>query len=241
MVVRERRGREVGLRLVTLFFTGALLAAPGCASGAGITHRVRPGENLYRISKAYGCDHVALARANRIPSPYAIKPGDRIYIPDADRELPVDLITPSAVDSAPPKPDLVVRGPEARGLAKSTRFTWPVRGKLMTAFAVSTQSPHDGIDIASTPGAVVVAADDGRVIFSDRLSSYGNVIIVEHLGSFTTVYAHNDRNLVRKGARIKRGDRIATVGTSGRARAPHLHFEIRKDNVARNPLYYLPR
>ena len=89
-------------------------------------------------------------------------------------------------------------------------------------------------------GAVTAAAD-GKVIFSDRLSSYGNVIIVEHSGGFTTVYAHNERNLVRKGARIRRGEKIATLGASGRARTPHLHFEVRKDNVARNPLYYLPR
>jgi lipoprotein NlpD len=230
----------MGRRLI-LAVTAAVLVGPGCAAAAGVTHRVRPGENLYRIGKAYGYDHIALARVNRIPPPYAIKPGDSIYIPDADRALPVDVITPRAIDAAPPKQDLFVRGPIAQGLAKSTRFTWPVRGKLMTSFSGSTQSPHDGIDIFSPPGAVVVAADDGRVIFSDRLSSYGNVIIVEHNGSFTTVYAHNDRNLVRKGARIKRGERIATVGASGRARAPHLHFEIRKDNVARNPLYYLPR
>lgn len=224
-----------------LLVVGAVVTASSCVTGAGVTHTVRPGENLYRIGKAYGYDHVALARINRIRAPYEIKPGDEIYIPDADRQLPVDLITPRASDATPPQSEIVIRGPEAHGYAKSARFAWPVRGKLMTGFGVSAQSPHDGIDIVSPPGAAVLAADDGRVIFSDRLSSYGNVIIVEHVGRFTTVYAHNDRNLVRKGTRIKRGERIALVGASGRVRAPHLHFEIRKDNVARNPLYYLPR
>ena len=233
----------MGRRLLALSLVcgACVLSLPSCAAGAGVTHRVRPGENLYRIGKAYGVDHATLARLNRIPPPYSIKAGDKIYIPEADRELPVDLITPRASDAAPPQPEPIVRGPEAHGYSKSARFLWPVRGKLMTGFAAGGQSPHDGIDIVSPPGAAVLAADDGRVIFSDRLSSYGNVIIVEHLGSITTVYAHNDRNLVRKGTRIKRGERIALVGASGRARTPHLHFEIRKDNVARNPLYYLPR
>jgi lipoprotein NlpD len=126
-------------------------------------------------------------------------------------------------------------------LATNARFSWPVRGKLIQPFSGTSSAPHDGIDIGNTPGSPILAAADGKVIFSDRLSSYGNVIIVEHSGGFTTVYAHNERNLVRKGARIRRGERIAILGASGRARSPHLHFEVRKENIARNPLYYLPR
>jgi lipoprotein NlpD len=252
-----------------------LATAAGCASGGyGITHRVKPGESLYRIGQAYGYDHRELARINRLSPPFTIKPGDEIFIPDADRELPVGLITPRGVSAAPPSAENGVspttrptpppqargpdaspparapqpqpaapqpQGPEARGLATNARFSWPVRGRLIQPFSGTSSAPHDGIDIATTPGASITAAADGKVIFSDRLSSYGNVIIVEHSGGFTTVYAHNERNLVRKGSRIRRGERIATLGASGRARSPHLHFEVRKDNVARNPLYYLPR
>jgi lipoprotein NlpD len=266
-----------------------LAAASGCASGGyGITHRVQPGESLYRIGQAYGYDHIELARINHLSPPYTIKPGDRIFIPDADRQLPVDLITPRGASAAPPsaengapssaratpapppptlrrgepplqqargpqaapreqplpqqsQPLQVAQGPVARGLATNARFSWPVRGMLMQPFSGTSSAPHDGIDVATTPGTAITAAADGKVIFSDRLSSYGNVIIVEHSGGFTTVYAHNERNLVRKGARIRRGEKIATLGASGRARAPHLHFEVRKDNIARNPLYYLPR
>lgn len=240
-----------------------LLAVSGCAGGYGVTHRVKPGENLYRIGQAYGYDHLELARINRIGPPYTLRVGDEIFIPGADRQLPVGLITPRAVSAAPPgadngvvtpsrpmpapqahrpaPPPPVATAPEARGLAKNARFVWPVRGRLLQPFSGTSSAPHDGIDVATTPGASITAAADGKVIFSDRLSSYGNVIIVEHSGGFTTVYAHNERNLVRKGARIRRGERIATLGASGRARTPHLHFEVRKDNVARNPLYYLPR
>jgi murein DD-endopeptidase MepM/ murein hydrolase activator NlpD len=219
----------------------------------GILHEVQPGENLYRIGRAYGFDHLELARINRINPPYSIRPGDDIYIPEADRQLPVNVITPRAVNAAPPVSEVRVppvasasgprtsSAPHARGYATNARFVWPVRGPLMAPFAGSGTNAHDGIDIAGATGSPVTVAADGKVIFSDRLSSYGNVIIVEHTGGFTTVYAHNDRNLVRKGSRVRRGERIAMLGASGRARAPHLHFEVRKDNVARNPLYYLPR
>jgi lipoprotein NlpD len=107
-------------------------------------------------------------------------------------------------------------------------------------FGKRPRGHHDGIDIAAPKGTPVFAARDGRVIFSDRLSGYGNVVIVEHAGGFATVYAHNDANLVRKGAKVVRGQHIADVGDTGRTRGSHLHFEVRKQNVARNPLYYLP-
>ena len=107
-------------------------------------------------------------------------------------------------------------------------------------FGKRARGHHDGIDISAPKGAAVYASRDGKVIFSDRLSGYGNVIIVEHGDGYATVYAHNDANFVRKGARVRRGERITTVGDTGRARGAHLHFEVRKGNVARDPLYYLP-
>jgi murein DD-endopeptidase MepM/ murein hydrolase activator NlpD len=86
----------------------------------------------------------------------------------------------------------------------------------------------------------VHAAGAGEVLYSDRLSGYGNVIIVSHGDGYVTVYAHNSAHAVRAGDRVRRGQMIARVGQSGRASGPNLHFEVRKDNVARNPLYYLP-
>jgi murein DD-endopeptidase MepM/ murein hydrolase activator NlpD len=232
---------------------------------------VGPGENLYRIGKAYGVSYEDLARLNRIEAPYTLEVGDELYIPEAERQLPVSIITPSAVSSEPPphvKAPVGGRGVEVAGLrapvgglvgapveprtpllgpAKSrdlrvgpTGFAWPLAGRLSSSFGKRAQGHHDGIDITAPKGTSVYAARDGKVIFSDRLSGYGNVLILEHSGGYTTVYAHNDANLVGKGARIRRGDRIATVGDTGRARGPHLHFEVRKSNVARNPLYYLP-
>jgi len=195
---------------------------------------VKPGQNLYRIGKAYGISYRSLARANRIPPPYKIRPGQYLYIPGRSRQLPVNVITPRSVNPARPGNVTATGAPVAGG------FEWPVRGKIYSSFGPRTNGHNDGLDIAAQRGTPVKAARDGVVIYSDRLAGYGKVVILEHSRGYTTVYAHNDRNLVRKGDHARRGDTIATVGSTGRASRPHLHFEIRKNNVARNPRYYLP-
>ena len=84
------------------------------------------------------------------------------------------------------------------------------------------------------------AARAGRVLYSDTLRGYGNLIILAHDDGYATVYAHNRENRARVGDEVRQGDPIAVVGETGTTAGPNLHFEIRKDNVARNPLFYLP-
>jgi murein DD-endopeptidase MepM/ murein hydrolase activator NlpD len=78
------------------------------------------------------------------------------------------------------------------------------------------------------------------VIHSGKLAAYGNVVIIKHSGRYSTVYAHNDRNRVEKGQFVERGDPIATVGRTGNASGSHLHFEVRRDRIAHDPLDFLP-
>jgi len=111
---------------------------------------------------------------------------------------------------------------------------------VASAFGARGRSFHDGIDISAPRGTPVRAAADGEVVYSDSLRGYGNVIIVRHRDGFATVYAHNERNEVRTGQRVRRGEVIGTVGDSGRATGPNLHFEVRQDNVAHDPLGVLP-
>jgi murein DD-endopeptidase MepM/ murein hydrolase activator NlpD len=99
---------------------------------------------------------------------------------------------------------------------------------------------HDGIDIAAPVGAAVRAAADGEVAYSSTLPGYGNVIILRHERGYATVYAHNQRHHVKNGQTVRRGQLIAEVGRSGRTTGPNLHFEVRKENIAKNPLYFLP-
>jgi len=100
---------------------------------------------------------------------------------------------------------------------------------------------HDGIDIAAPEGTPIHAVERGEVIFSDQLRGYGNIVILRHGGGLVSVYAHNQANLVREGDKVERGDVIAKVGSTGRVSGPHLHFEIRKNNMAQDPLRFLPQ
>ena len=216
-----------------------VVLAAGC--GRQVYHRVRPGESLYRIGKAYGVSVQRLAQANHLHDPSRIEVGQRLLIPGARREVPVDVVTPKDVQSSTgfqAKPSMRDGRPPAnvRGL-----FAWPVAsGSVTSGFGPRGRGFHDGIDIAGTQGAPVNAADDGEVIYADSLPGYGNVVIVRHRGGYATVYAHNRENKVREGQQVRRGQEIGTLGDSGRTSGANLHFEVRQDNVARNPLYFLP-
>ena len=204
-----------------------------CAGPAGLRHRVAPGESLYRIGKAYGVAPEALARANGIQDATRIEVGQVIVIPRARRALPVGVITPESARGDRPSPPELPRG--------ASPFVWPVEAGVVTSpFGPRGDTHHDGIDIGSREGAPVRAARAGRVLYSDHLRGYGNLIIVAHDDGYATVYAHNRENRARPGAEVRQGDVIALVGQSGTTSGPNLHFEVRKDNIARNPLFYLP-
>jgi murein DD-endopeptidase MepM/ murein hydrolase activator NlpD len=194
---------------------------------------IKRGENLFRIGKAYDVPYQELARINRIDDPHQIHVGQRIFIPGATRQLPVEIITPlGATLERPATTDLRERGREG--------FIWPVTGDITSKFGPRGGTFHDGIDISAPEGSPIRAIERGEILYSDQLRGYGNLVIVRHPGGFVSVYAHNQRNRVQEGEKVAQGEVIAEVGSTGRVSAPHLHFEIRKDNVAQDPLYYLP-
>ncbi len=117
---------------------------------------------------------------------------------------------------------------------------WPVDGPLSSPFGRRDGRPHEGIDLAVAEDTPVRAACDGVVAYAgDGLRGYGNLVIVRHAGELATLYAHNRALLVRQGDPVARGQVIARSGATGRVTAPHLHFEVRKDSIARDPLGYL--
>ena len=192
---------------------------------------VTPGETLFRIGKAYGVTYQELARVNGIKDAGQIKVGQRIFIPGATRPLPVETITPT--EPAPAAPVSPEPGFET--------FLWPVNGTINSGFGPRGSSFHDGIDIAAPEGTPILAIEAGEVIYSDQLRGYGNMVILRHAGGIVSVYAHNESNLVREGQSVVRGEVVARVGSTGRVSGPHLHFEIRRNNAAQDPLRYLPQ
>jgi lipoprotein NlpD len=230
----ESRGNLGSLRAVLLVLLALGIAACATAGrGRGVYHVVGRGENLFRIGKAYGVDYRDLARNNGIRDPAKIEVGQRIFIPGATRRLPVEIIAPIAASEGPPGPHELPTGKQ--------RFAWPMRvGTLASRFGRRNGSFHDGIDIAAPEGTPVFAAREGYVIYSDEIPGYGNIVIVEHTEGLSTVYAHNSRNEVSRGDFVHQGEELSRVGRTGRTSGANLHFEIRSQNVARDPLFYLP-
>ncbi len=218
------------------FFTGCAprLPIPSHRGQQGIYHVVKSGENLFRIGKAYDVTYQELARINRIKDPDQIRVGQRVFIPGATRQLPVEIITPlKATLERPSIPEQEEKGREG--------FIWPVIGNITSRFGPRGETFHDGIDISAAEGSPIWAVEKGEVMYSDQLRGYGNLIIIRHPGGFISVYAHNQRNRVQEGEKVAQGEVIGEVGSTGRVSSPHLHFEIRKDNVAQDPVYYLPQ
>lgn len=226
-----RLRRALAMAVVALW----ALACASSPGGEDIVHVVRPGENLYRISLYYGVPVDRVIRSNRIADVHALEVGQALRIPGARRGAPQAALAPTlASASAGANRQVAYRD---NGLA----FAWPLRGRVSSHFGSRGRSHHEGIDIPARQGSPVVAAEAGRVIHSGgQLGDYGNVVIVKHAGHYATVYAHNRRNLVRKGEFVEKGQAIAQVGETGNASAPHLHFEIRRERLAHDPLLYLP-
>jgi len=198
-------------------------------------HVVRPGENLYRISLHYGVPVDRLIRANHIDDVRTLEVGQTLRVPGARRGAPEVPLAPVAARGAPPgSREIALRDTDLR-------FSWPLGGHVSSGYGRRGFGEHDGIDIPAREGTEVHAAEAGRVIHSGRkLGDYGNVVIVKHAGRYATLYAHNRRNLVQTGDFVEKGQPIAQVGDTGNASAPHLHFEIRRDQRALDPLLYLP-
>lgn len=98
---------------------------------------------------------------------------------------------------------------------------------------------HSGLDIAAPLGSNITAASKGRVIFSGDKGTYGRAVIIDHGSGIVTLYAHCSAIYVNEGQDIAEGQRIAAVGSTGRATGPHLHFEVRKDGITTDPMGYL--
>ncbi|MBT3414020.1 MAG: M23 family metallopeptidase, partial [Nitrospina sp.] len=119
-------------------------------------------------------------------------------------------------------------------------FIWPTKGTLTSRFGMRNGRKHEGIDIAAPKGTPVHSAADGNVVFSGwGPTGYGKMVIIKHKHHLTTLYAHNSKLLVKKGSRVKQGQRISLMGNTGRSTGPHLHFEVRNDTHPKDPIKYL--
>jgi len=224
-------------------------------SNKTIIRYVRINDTLYSIGKKFGIDYRLIAQRNHIRYPYRIYVGQRLYI---NRKAPgrYDPAAEKIRHLSRPHRKIIKRSKRSKSRKKTAsksahkakargykgRLLWPVRGKVTSKFGRRGSRMHDGIDIGAKEGTPVHAAASGEVVYADsRLSGYGKLVIIRHGRNLFTAYGHNRRMLVRKGTRVRAGDVIASVGHTGRATGPHLHFEVRQGSTPVNPLAYLPR
>ena len=134
---------------------------------------------------------------------------------------------------------------DQKALLAATPSVWPARGYLSASFGdrpdpfTGQHDFHSGIDISATLGTEVVATADGRVLFCGPNGGYGNNVLIDHGRAVVTRYAHLSAFRVAPGQRVRRGDVIGSVGSTGRSTGPHLHYEVWAQDHARDPIQFI--
>lgn len=239
-------------RLLAVLTACLMLAACGSAlyrweqghadPKAARTYEVKRGDTLYSIAWRYGLDYRELARWNGIGDNFLIHPGQQLRLiagtsstPGAESGATAQATARTNTPSgrAPSSEPMPVR-PMPRGA-----WQWPATGSVVARFG-DANATGKGIAIGGTEGDPVIASADGRVVYAGSgLIGYGTIIIVKHSEEFLSAYGHNETIYVREGAQVKQGDRIAAMGR-GPGNKALLHFEIRVNGEAVDPLKYLP-
>ncbi len=220
-------------------------------------HIVKKGDTFYNISKRYNVEQSSLARINKISNTTSIKIGQKLILPGSivttktsNSYVPVKTVykAPAKKSSWKPKTKTTPKTtwkpkPKTTTYVKprSSKFMWPVRGTVISKYGSTGKGKtNDGINIKAAKGTTIKAADAGTVAYAgNELKGFGNLILIKHTGGWITAYAHADRIYVKKGQKVSKGEKIATVGTTGGVSPAQLHFEIRNGKKALNPQYYL--
>jgi len=196
----------------------------------GIRHKVRPGDTIYSIAKKYQVDPQAI-----VDWPYNSFANDETFALAVGQELIIpDGVKPKEVPTAP-RPTYYAQIPGA-GLGTG-QFVWPTSGRISQGYSWY----HKAIDIANKNAPDILAADGGKVVLAGWVPpmAYGNHVIIDHGNGFATLYAHMSRIYVSAGQKVARGQAIGKMGSTGRSTGTHLHFEIRRNGAAQNPLNFL--
>lgn len=212
----------IGLGLLSLSgcttvpVTPTVAVTPTTPSQPGIYHKVRKGQTIWRIAKAYNISVDEIIHSNSIPNIAKIEENQLIFIPGATS---VKEIKPDTIDS--------------------NDFVWPVKGHIVQYFRENKNGePTNGIRIRVDEGEKVRASRGGEVILADYLTGYGYTVIIDHHDNYYTVYGENGKLLVKLGDQVAQNNEIAYVGKD--KGESFTYFEIRKNAKEDNPMYYLP-
>jgi lipoprotein NlpD len=226
-------------------------------------YSVKPGDTLIRIGLETGQSWKDILKWNNLENPNVIEVGQvlRVVPPgvdpnavatrpvtlprlesrplDAAKNPPAANTLPSAASTPPaPPPPVLPTPPTAREGDDNVNWLWPATGPVVGSF---DEARTKGIAIAGKAGDTVVAAADGKVVYAGSgLRGYGNLVIIKHNNTYLTAYAHNQALMVKEEQAVKRGQKIAEMGSSDAERV-QLHFEIRKQGKPIDPARLLPQ
>lgn len=228
----------------------AVLLLTGCASalqwdpdaqrtpGGDGTYTVEEGDTLYSIAFDHGLDYRKVAEWNDIGESYLIYPGQELVLREGAAPGRGEETGTPASGEGQAEPDPPAAQPAPSPQRRDLDWRWPLSGQVLKAFGEG--SLENGLQLGASEGDPVHAAADGEVVYTGSgLIGYGRLIIIKHDDVYLSAYGHNREIQVDEGDQVTAGDRIASVGR-GSGDRPMLHFEIRVEGEAVDPLQYLP-
>lgn len=228
-------------------------------------HTVAEGDTLYRIAQRYNVSQEELVRLNNLKDTASLEPGRKLRLPwteqgggqrrsrDGESQIAQAPPVPAAKPGDPPPASATSSPNGSAGSDSGTAtaqtaspdpkvtFVRPVAGEVIAGFGAQGNDQHnDGINIAAAEGTPVRAAGAGTVAYADNdLEAFGNLVLLRHAGNWVTAYAHLAVIEVERGQEVAQQERLGTVGRTGKAERPQLHFEIRRGTEAVDPRPYL--
>ena len=193
----------------------------------GAYHTVAQGESLESIAEKYKVTPEVIAEypGNDLTAPYTLQAGQKLIIPGGEKPYV-------------PRRVFAYNGSIPQGAQKGTgSFVWPMSGYITQGF----WEGHRAIDIGAPKGTEIVASDSGYVALAQWSDvGYGRMVLIDHGNGYQTLYAHMSAYYVEAGQSVAKGEAIGKCGSTGNSTGPHLHLEIIKNGVRRNPFIYLP-
>jgi murein DD-endopeptidase MepM/ murein hydrolase activator NlpD len=191
----------------------------------GICHIVKKGESLWKISHEYGVSTKTLMAYNNLKED-SLQVKQNILIPWS--KAVAKKIT------------------QKKSIRKSnSKFIWPLKGRVTSAYGnrihplYKRKIFHTGIDVYSRIGTNIKSTMSGTVSYAGWLRGYGKIVIIKHKSGYSSRYAHLSKFAVKKGQKVSQGKIIGTSGRTGNVTGPHLHFEIRRYGLHKDPVKYL--
>ncbi len=220
---------KFGLSIATVLSLNSLDNAHSLTIGQKILLSTRSGiilnttnqESVFNIAERYGISAEETSLVNTLKGTH-VDAGTTLFLPNANLTIKAmaDILGFQFVNPVPGYRRL------------SSHFGWRRHPILKRRLL------HKGMDFAASIGTPIYAAKEGRIVSSGWTGSFGLTIVIRHNNGFSTLYAHQSKLYVKAGQWVKAGERIGSVGNTGRSTGPHLHFEVRKYGQPKNPIYH---